>query len=191
MGILKADMVGTWSVAVAAEVNLLHRAGANRGQQLFDALQPYAGTPAETPVGLDDMIDDYTLDAAAVDAVLEKGAIRGHRFLTALTRLGVPKAATITTASGTDSTPAVVTLNGIWAAGSTLQITLDTDTLALQDTGAIEVTVDSLPDTAAADLAPLLEAELTDVIVTANDNTLEFLAGGTATTVTVTGAVVG
>jgi len=191
MGILKEEMRGIWGVSSEADVILLHRTGNNRSQQIFDALQAFAATPAEIPTSLADMQDTYTLATIEdVDAVLNSGGIRGHEFMSVLSNLGVPGAAAITTAGGTAASPAVVTLSGVFEVGQTLTIALDTDTAAGQNSGPQELTTRVGPVGAAAALAPLLQAALTDVSVTANGDTLEFLAINTATTVTVTAATV-
>lgn len=160
---------------------------------MFDAMQDYAATPATSPVSLDDMLDTYTFpDVDAINdlARAADAGLRFHPWMAALTQSPDPAGATITTPGGTTVAPAVVTLDGFWQDGVALEIGLDTDTAAGQTAGPFAMTEDNGPIGAAADLAPLLEAALTDVSVTANGPTLEFLATGLATTVTVTAATV-
>lgn len=191
--VAKVDMVGIWAVDTAAKVQRLLEIAGPRGQQMFDTIQAYAATPAEPPTSLADMQDTYTFpDVDTIDQIARdaNAGLQFHEFMSALAQSPDPAGAAITTASGTNATPAVVTLSGFWEDGTALTIQLDTDTAAGQDTGAQVVIGDEGPIGAAAELAPLLEAQLTDVQVTANGATLEFLAINTALSVTVTGAVV-
>jgi hypothetical protein len=192
---LKADVVGVFAVDSAAKRDAMLRAGGPKGQQMFDALQPYAATEATPPTSLDDMLDTYTIpDLAAVDIIARasKGALRFHPFMSAMVGTGAENAAVISTASGTTGVPAVITLSGYWdGVVDSLNVGLDTDTLASQSSGAIVPIPAGDAAAAAAALAPLLQAAFTDVSVTDNGATLEFLAINTATTVDLTGAVAG
>ena len=118
----KADFVGSWTVS-AGIVQALLAAANNRGQQAFNLLAPYGDTTTTPPLTTAQMAQTYTLDAAAVEVVVQGLAIRGHEFLTALATLATPGGGA-GNPSIQETNPNVYRATGTWQGGTVITFNL-------------------------------------------------------------------
>lgn len=126
----KADFVGAHAITSAAQRDFVLKYANNKGQQFFNVMAEFGDTTTTPPLTLATMLQTYTLDAAAVDKVLQGNGsgLRGHEFLTAVTFAGnLTPAGVLSAAAGTAADPYTLTLSGWYSEGLTLDITWQTD----------------------------------------------------------------
>ena len=134
----KADFIGTFNILEAGQRDYCLAAANNRGQACFNAIAPYGATTTTPPLSLTTMIQSYTLDAAAVEVVLNKTGCRGNEFLTGLYEIaGSPDLIPEVNSAG----PNVYVFLNMWPEGTSLDTTImvtdsagDTDTHVIRST---------------------------------------------------------
>lgn len=156
----KADFEGIHVVADAAARDAILAAANNRGQQCFNAIAEYGGTTTTPPLSLAQMIQTYTLDAAAVEAVLGVTGIRGNEFLSALAGVAVA----VTRIRRLSTNPNSYTATGMWAGGTVIscQVTI-TDPDGQIDQDVLRVTLP--PGNHTSEVAIQVVCEAIDALV--------------------------
>lgn len=156
----KADFEGIHVVADAAARDAILAAANNRGQQCFNAIAAYGGTTTTPPLSLAQMIQTYTLDAAAVEAVLGVTGIRGNEFLSELAGVAVAVAGI----QRLSTNPNSYTATGMWAGGTVIscQVTI-TDPDGQIDQDVLRVTLP--PGNHTSEVATQVVCEAIDALV--------------------------
>jgi hypothetical protein len=152
----KASFVGAWAVNTAAKRDVCLAAANNRGQRLFNIMAPYGGTVTTPPLSLTQMLQTYTLNAAAVEVILGKGGARGHEFLNALSTL----TAVVLKPDVNIVRPNEYQFLNSWPAGTVADVYLElTDSDGDVQVSTVELTLpsDSTPEEAAAYVAYVME----------------------------------
>lgn len=129
-----ADFEGTFTVDTDAKRDAILAAANNRGQACFNAIAPYGGTTTTPPLSLATMKQAYTLNTAAVQAVLAVTGARGNEFLTALSLVTGGVMALVVQSP----TPNVYTFQNTWPEGTQCNTTLTvTDSDGQVDTNTV------------------------------------------------------
>lgn len=152
----KADFVGTHIITTAAQRNTILAAANNRGQKCFNVLAPYGASSFTPPLSLAQMIQAYTLNAAAVEAVLARTGVRGHEFLDAL----VANSATTLSPELNIVRPNEYQFLSEWPAGTVADVYLeltDSDGDVQVSTAELTLPNDSTSEEAAAYVAYVIE----------------------------------